>query len=118
MYIEMEDLVGNAFISYLQATGKRTLALEKIEKFGDKVVKQLTEEGEKPYLRLSRDITYDFFSKYSDWFRYVKEKDYILVILNEKKSVKELIQEFSGYLSVNVLQAFRNPENEKILLED
>lgn len=50
MYIEMEDLVGNSFVSYLEQTGKRILELEKIEQFGDKVVKQLEKEGEHPYL--------------------------------------------------------------------
>ena len=38
MYIEIDDLVGNAFIPYLQQTGKRTLSLKKINEFATKVV--------------------------------------------------------------------------------
>ena len=40
-----------------------------------------------------------------------------MIILKEDISVKDLIQRFSGYLSLEVLRAFRNEENIKILLE-
>lgn len=116
MYIEMEDLVGNCFISYLEQTGNRILELEKIEQFGNKVAKQLEEEGEHPYLRLSRDITNEFFYKYADWFTLSENDNKTLVVLNKDVSVKDLIKKFSGCLSLNVLVAFRNPENIKVLL--
>ena len=35
IYIGMDDLVGNAFVSYLERTGKRELSIKKIECFGN-----------------------------------------------------------------------------------
>lgn len=116
MYIEMEDLVGNCFISYLEQTGNRILELQKIEKFGYKVVEQLEKEGEHPYLRLSRDITNEFFYKYAEWFTLSENDNKTLVVLNKDVSVEKLIKEFSGYLNLKTLVAFRNPENIKVLL--
>lgn len=116
MYIDMEDLVGNSFISYLEQTGNRILELGKIEQFGDKVVEQLEKEGEHPYLKLSRNITNEFFYKYADWFTLTEDNNKMLVVLKKDVSVKDLIEKFSGYLSLKVLLAFRNPENIKVLL--
>lgn len=116
MYIEIDDLVGNSFASYLEQTGNRILELRKIEQFGCKIVEQLESENKKACLRLSRDRTYQFFYEYSDWFTYTESNDKILVVLNKDVSVKDLIKKFSGYLSLDVLLAFRKPENINVLL--
>ena len=116
MYIEMDDLVGNAFVSYLEKTGKRVLSLYKIEKFGSNIVKNLGAKGTKSMLLLSRDRTNAFFYEYSDWFIYVESDG--LVILKDNISVAQLLKKFSGYLSLEVLLAFRDEENIKILLEE
>ena len=47
MYIEIDDLVGNSFASYLEQTGNRILELRKIEQFGCKIVEQLESENKK-----------------------------------------------------------------------
>lgn len=115
IYIGMDDLVGNAFVSYLERTGKRELSIKKIECFGNNIVSELNNNGISSTLLLSRDKTYAFFYEYSDMFLFI-EKDG-MIILKEDISVKDLIQRFSGYLSLEVLRAFRNEENIKILLE-
>lgn len=117
MYIEIDDLVGNAFIPYLQQTGKRILSLKKINAFGEKVVKYLNEKEEKAAcLRLSRDRTNDFFYEYADLFKLVENGDENLVVLvNDDITATDLIHKFSGYLSLPVLLAFRNEENTKVL---
>ncbi len=115
IYIEIDDLVGNAFVSYLEKTGKRVLPIQKIESFGNNIVSELNNNGISSTLLLSRDKTYAFFYEYSDMFLFI-EKDG-MIILKEDISVKDLIQKFSGYLSLKVLRAFRNEENIKILLE-
>lgn len=119
MYIEIDDLIGNAFISYLEKTGKRTLALRKINEFGLKVINYLNENGENACLRLSRDLTNSFFYEYSDLFKLVENgKEDIIVLVNNDITPNELIHRFSGYLSLPVLLAFRNSENTKILFEE
>ena len=105
MYIELEDLVG-----------KRVLSLQKIEKYGSNIVRDLKNKGTESTLLLSRDRTNDFFYKYSDWFTYVESEG--LVILKDNISVAQLIKKFSGYLSLEVLLAFRDEENIKTLLEE
>ena len=115
MYIEIDDLVGNAFVSYLEKTGKRVLSLYKIENFGNNIVRDLESKGTESMLLLSRDRTHSFFYEYSDWFVYLERES--LVILKNNISVEQLIKKFSGYLSLEVLLAFRNEENIKVLLQ-
>ena len=44
MYIEIDDLIGNAFIPYLEQTSKRILSLKKINEYGKKVIEYLNEK--------------------------------------------------------------------------
>lgn len=113
IHIQMDDLVGNAFISYLQETGKRRLTIQKIEDFAHSVVKDLNSSGTEVALELSRDETTKFFNYYSEWFSYL-EKDNVIV-LRDDITVKQLIEEFSGCLSLDVLSAYRKYDNVKKL---
>ena len=115
IYIRIEELVGNAFVSYLEKTGNRKLSIKKIECFGNNIVSELNNNGISSTLLLSRDKTYAFFYEYSDMFLFI-EKDG-MIILKEDIYVEDLIQRFSGYLSLEVLCAFRNEENIKKLIE-
>ena len=111
MYIEIDDLVGNAFIAYLDLTGNRLLSMKKINEYANKVITDLIEQGEEACLRLSRDRTYKFFYDYSDWFTLVENRNENFVTLNSEISKEQLIMKFSGYLSIPVLVAFRNKKN-------
>lgn len=118
MYIEIDDLIGNAFIPYLEKTGNRMLSLKKINMFGTKVINYLNENGEDACLRLSRDLTNSFFYEYSHLFLLVEnEKENVVILANDITS-KDLIRKFSGYLSLPVLLAFRDSENTKVLFEE
>lgn len=114
--IFIEDLVGNAFIPYLERTEKRTLSLKKIEDFGRKVVSSLNEEGIRAYLIFSRDLTSEFFDNYSEYFTLDEENN--TVSLQEEISKEKLIEKFSGYVSLEVLVAYRKEENIKELLKE
>lgn len=118
MRIEIDDIIGNAFVSYLQETGKRTLTNEKIKKFALSVVNYLCENGKYAYLDLSENLTNEFFCEYEDWFKSIEDENGRLVVLNNEITVEKLVTEFSEYLSLDVLLAFRNPENIKVLLEE
>lgn len=117
MYIiKIEELVGNAFISYLQETDKRTLSLSKINKFSEKVIEYLNINGARACTDINREKTNEFFYHYSNWFKQVENGNNSFIILNSNVTLYELIEEFSGYLSLDVLLALRNPRNTKILL--
>ena len=118
MYIEIDDLVGNAFIPYLEKTGRHSLSLIKIDNYGKKVVDYLNKNGIRACLRVSRDLTNEFFYEYSDLFKLVEnEKEYVVVLVNDDITVTDLIHKFSGYLSLPVILAFTNSENTKVLFE-
>ena len=108
MHIDLEDLVGNAFVVYLQKTGKRSISMQKIDYFADNVVKDLHSKGVNARLELSRNETIEFFNRYSEWFSY-EEKDAV--------TVKDLIRKFSGYLGIEVLRSLRDEKNFQVLLE-
>ena len=113
IHIEIEDLVGNAFVGYLQETGKRTLSMQKIEMFANNVVEDLKSKKIEVVLELSRNKTTEFFNDYSEWFIYLEKEN--VVILKDNITAKQLIKEFSGYLSLETVVAFRKYDNVKIL---
>lgn len=119
MYIEIDDLIGNAFIPYLEQTGKRILSTRKINEFGKKVIEYLNERGEEACLRLSREATNNFFYEHNDLFKLIEnEEENIVVLINNSITTTDLIHKFSGYLSLPVILAFRNSENTKVLFEE
>ncbi len=115
--IYIEDLIPNAFIAYLTNSNPknlcRKLSLNKIEKFGNEIIYSLRLKGKFAVLILSRDLTNDFFSKYYDWFRL---NDDGTVELDDYVTIDNLIDRFTGYLSVDLLIEFGKRKNYKILL--
>lgn len=119
MYIEIDDLIGNAFIPYLEQTSKRILSLKKINEYGKKVIEYLNKRGEHTCLRLSRDSTNSFFYEYSDLFKLIEnEKENVVALVNNNVTTTDLVRKFSGYLSLPVIMAFRALENTKVLFEE
>lgn len=115
--IYIEDLVANAFIAYLSKSNPknfgRKLSLNKIEKFGNEVVYNLRLKGIYANLILSRDLTNVFFEKYYNWFR-LDDDD--MVILDDYVSIDDLIDNFTGYLNIDLLVEFGKRKNYKILM--
>ena len=107
----IEDIVGNAFIHYLEKTGNRTLSLGKIEAYGNKVVDSLNTKGFKSRLVLGRDYTREFLFNYSGWFKLKNHE----ITLSNNVDVYDLVKEFSGYLAIVVLNELHNKENIKEL---
>ncbi|MBR6253390.1 MAG: hypothetical protein IKR04_06115 [Clostridia bacterium] len=116
--IYIEDLVANAFIAYLSNSNPknfdRKLKLKQIEKFGNEVVYNLRLKGKFATLILSRDLTYDFFQKYYDWYR-LQDDD--TVVLDDHVTLDDLIDNFTGYLSTDLLVEFGKRKNYKLLFE-
>lgn len=114
VYIEISDLVGNAFASYLNETGKHILNIKKINEFGIAVVNTLMEQGIEACLLLSPERTNNFFSEYANYFTLVESDN--LVVLHNSVTVDELLIRFSSCLDYSVLLAFIKKENTDILL--
>lgn len=107
-YIGIEDLAANALIEALDKGEKRFLTYQEIEDYGTKVAQFLSENGEKVVLLLSRDSTTALFRNYSDFFEERIEGHVRGIALKEDKGVDDLIEQFRGYLALDVLKAFVN----------
>ncbi len=108
-YIGIEDLAANALIEVLSKTGKRFLSYFEIEKYGAEVVRVLSEQnGEKAVLLLSRENTTALYRNYSEFFMEREQDGSLGIELKPDKEVEDLIKQFRGYLSLELLMAFIN----------
>ena len=112
-HIDIEDLVANAFIESLKINSdKKFITYEEIKRYGNVVMQILKDKGEKAVLILSRDNTNAFFRNYSDFFEECTNEAGMLGIrLKEDKKLIDLIQQFRGYLAIDVLLAFVDKES-------
>ena len=114
-YIGIEDLAANAMIEMLKKGGQRFLTYNEIEMYGAEVVQILKENGEKAVLILSRESTDALFRNYSEFFEEGEQNGKRGIRLKENKEVGDLIQQFRGYLALDVLLAFMNKRSLRVL---
>ena len=105
----------NALIEYLKKNNKRFLTYTEIEDYGSRVVQILNETGEKAILILSRDSTNTLFRNYSNFFVEIEKDGDKGIYLREEIGIKQLIQQFRGYLALDVLLAFVNDRSVSVL---
>lgn len=107
-YIGMEDLAANALIEAMKKGSRRFLTYEEIENYGSRVLQILNGNGEKAVLILSRESTNALFRNYAEFF-VEKEENYTKgIALKEDKRIEDLIEQFRGYLALDVLMALVN----------
>ena len=110
-YIGIEDLAANAMIEMLKKGGQRFLTYNEIEMYGAEVVQILKEA----VLILSRENTDALFRNYSEFFEESEQNGKRGIKLKENKEVEDLIQQFRGYLALDVLLAFMNQRSVQVL---
>lgn len=114
-YIGIEDLAANAMIEMLKKGGQRFLTYNEIEMYGAEVVQILRENGEKAVLILSRENTDALFRNYSEFFEESAQRGKRGIKLKGNKKIEDLIQQFRGYLALDVLLAFMNQRSVQVL---
>ncbi|MDE7200752.1 MAG: hypothetical protein K2O91_02360 [Lachnospiraceae bacterium] len=114
-YIGIEDLAANAMIEMLKRGSRRFLTYNEIEMYGAEVVQILKESGEKAVLILSRENTNALFRSYSEFFEESVQNGKKGIMLKADKEVGDLIQQFRGYLALDVLLAFMNQRSVQVL---
>lgn len=114
-YIEIKDLAANALIESMRRTEKTFLTYKEIENYGSRVVEILKEKGEKAVLILSRESTNALFRNYSDFFQEKNVNGEMGIELKEEVTLENLINQFRGYLALNVLMAFVNENSVQAL---
>lgn len=113
-YIGIEDLAANALIELLrrkETQANRFLSYSEIEDYGSRVIQLLTSKGEKAVLILSRESTDAMFRNYSDFFEEGCVEGSKGIKLRTGIEVDQLIEEFRGYLALDVLMAFTDEES-------
>ncbi len=106
VYIGIEDLAANALIEVLKKGDKRFLTYNEIENYGAQVVQILKDGGEKVVLILSRDNTDAFFRNYAEFFEEREMDGKWGIALKDGKEAVDLVEQFRGYLALDVLLAF------------
>lgn len=114
-YIGIEDLAANAMIEMLKKGGRRFLTYNEIEKYGAKLVQILRGNEEKAVLILSRENTDALFRNYSEFSEESEQNGKRGIKLKKNKEIKDLIQQFRGYLALDVLLAFMNQRSVQVL---
>ena len=114
-YIGIEDLAANALIESMRRAQKIFLTYKEIENYGSRVVGLLTEKGEKAILILSRESTSALFRDYSDFFEEKKVDGELGIQLKQEITLEELINQFRGYLALDLLMAFVNDSSVQAL---
>lgn len=110
-YIGIKDIAANGLIEMLRKDpSKRFLSYNKIESYGDEVVRSLNESGEHAVLILSREDTTELFHNYSDFFEEREEHNEKGIYLKEEKNYVDLINQFRTYPALDVLLKFMNPD--------
>ena len=114
-YIGIEDLAANALIESMRRSKKTFLTYKEIENYGSKVVEFLNEKGEKAVLILSRESTNALFRNYSDFFQEKEVNGEMGIQLTKEVTFENLINQFRGYLALDVLMAFVNDNSVQAL---
>ena len=120
--IGIEDSAANALIEISKVDKelnqkKLFLTYSKIEKYGVAVTEILNTQGNKAVLTLSRENTNNFFKLYSEFFIEDEKEGEKGILLSSKKEIEDLIENFRGYLSLDLLDAFISEKSIKALKE-
>ena len=97
----MEHIVPNAFICFK----KRYLTFHEIEEYAGIIMSKI---NKKCKLLFSRDYTNKFFQEYGKYF--IREGE--MIRLKDRVTYDILIDEFQGYLPLELLRVFTDVERE------
>ncbi len=114
IYIELEDVVGNAFMELLSTSGKRELYYYELDDYGAKVAETLNrEENVYAYYIVSRESQKDICKDYPDFFEEFSDAQGAKGIrLHPNVDANTIWKKFCAALSLKVLDAFRSVKME------
>ena len=103
-YLELQDLVGNLFITLKQAgINEDRLSYRLIDTYADLLLEELSKQHIDVYFRLSRELTDQFLDENQNL--YEESADGKSIVLLEDLSASDLVKKYRGYLTVKVLIA-------------
>lgn len=102
-YIGMDDVIANAFIESMKRNGNRFLTYKQINDYGDKVADLIRKDSD---VFVDKSNTSSVLTDYADFFAEQTIDGELGVELKREKSKSDLINQFRGYLPLDVLRAF------------
>lgn len=116
IYIEIEDLVANAFIELVERKGKRELLYSELDEYGARVIEALNSDGvTNAVLVVSRESQKAMIEDYSDMFEEFEINGSKGIRLLAEIEPIELWARFCASLSLKVLNAFREQSTKDVL---
>ncbi len=116
IYIEMKDLVANAFIELLEKQGKRQVLFSELDEYGARVIEELNRGGEtQAILVVSRESQSAMVEDYSDLFEPVRIEGAKGIGLREGVEPMQLWERFCTSLSVQVVMAFKRTKISEVI---
>ncbi len=117
IYIQIEDLVANAFIDLVEANSKREILYSDLDAYGAKVIEQINHNNSdaKAILIVSRESQSAIVADYSDMFEaFERDGSKGIRLLDNVDSI-DLWERFCTSLSYTVLMAFKAPAVKEVL---
>lgn len=116
IYIQIEDLVANAFINLIEKKKAREILYSDLDAYGAKVIEQLnSQDGTKAILVVSRESQMAIVEDYSDMFEAFERDGAKGIRLLEDVKPMDLWIRFCTPLSYKVIKAFRAPAVKQVL---
>ena len=116
IYIEIEDLVANAFIDLVEKKNKREILFSELDEYGAKVIEALNSDGNtNAVLVVSRESQIAMTEDYSDMFEGFEKDGAKGIRLLEGVETIDLWTRFCASLSLKVLNAFKKQSTKDVL---
>ena len=116
IYIEIEDLVANAFIDLVEKKNKREILFSELDEYGAKVIEALNSDGNtNAVLVVSRESQIAMIEDYSDMFEGFEKDGAKGIRLLEGVETIDLWTRFRASLSLKVLNAFKKQSTKDVL---
>lgn len=116
IYIEMKDLVANAFIDLLEKEKRREIRFSELDAYGARVIEVLNEEEEtRAVLVVSRESQQAVVEDYSDLFEPATIDGSKGIRLKEGVGTMQLWERFCVSMSVRVIMAFKKIHMDEVI---
>lgn len=102
-HIGMDDVIANAFIESIKQNGNRFLTYKQIDDYGNKVADLIRKDSD---VFVDKSNTDSVLTDYADFFSEQTIDGTLGIELKQEKSRSDLINQFRGYLPLDVLRAF------------
>lgn len=115
-FISIEYVAANAIVELLQYGEEGRISFEKLTEYGLIVSEVLsTKIGERAFFILDKDVFYNFYTDYSDYFIISEEDGRMYLKKREAITIEQLKERFIFSISYNTYKALTSKEGLNVL---